>query len=94
MVKIMDPSKISSSFYLKNNGPIHMHWELPQKLWAHPNSVAASIIKTMGPFNIIVSIFGNMSGPIQCNWQNFSGQQWAHSIISASAFSSISGPIQ
>jgi hypothetical protein len=57
MVKIMDPSKISGSFYLKNNGPIHMHWELLQKLWAHPNSVAASIIKTMGPFNIIVSIF-------------------------------------
>jgi hypothetical protein len=59
MVKVMDPFRFSGSFYLKNNGLTHKHlmgpslcnWQLPQKLWAHPNSAAAIIIKTMGPFN-------------------------------------------
>jgi hypothetical protein len=26
-VEIMDPFKVSSSFYLKNNGPTHNHWQ-------------------------------------------------------------------
>src|ERR1700722_11512869 len=69
-VTIMDPSKVSSSFYLKNNGPTHKHLMGPsicigscRKKWAYPHLLAASTVKNIGPSKISSSFYFKNSGP-------------------------------
>jgi hypothetical protein len=57
-VTIMDPSKISSSFYLKNNGPTHKHL-------MGPSICIGSCRKKMGLSTSIGSIYGENYRPIQ-----------------------------
>jgi hypothetical protein len=63
MVTIIDPSKLSGSFYYENNGPIHMHWQLPKKIWAHPHILAASMVKIIGPSKFSGSFCLKNNGP-------------------------------
>jgi hypothetical protein len=45
------------------NGPIHMRWKLPQKLWAHSHILAASMVKIMDPFKFSGSFYLINNGP-------------------------------
>jgi hypothetical protein len=70
-VKIIGPSKISSSFYLKNSGPTH-------KCIMDPSICIGAAEKIMGPSTYIGGIHNKNYGPIQNQWQLLFEKQWAH----------------
>jgi hypothetical protein len=71
MVKIIGPSKISGSFYLKNSGPTH-------KCIMDPSICIGAAEKIMGPSTSIGSIYGKNYGPIQSQQQLLFKKQQAH----------------
>jgi hypothetical protein len=73
------------------NGPIHMHWELPQKSWAHPHILAASMVKIIDLSKFSGSFYYKNNGPTHMHWE-LPKKLWAHShLLAASTLKNI-GP--
>jgi hypothetical protein len=111
----MGPSTSIGSIYRNNYGPIqiqqqllfekqwaiHMYWELPQKLWAYPHLLAASMVKIMDPFKFSGSLYLKINGPTHKHFMGPILMQLAAAtkIMGPSKFSSSiyyknNGPIQ